>query len=73
MLKNFPEFNHEDKIINSTNKARVRIMIHKSITYKRMPNCEDSINTSISIKIKDGKRLTGVLEIKVWYYSPMIS
>ena len=35
--------------------SRVSIMIHNTITYERLPIFEDNINTSIALKIKDGK------------------
>ena len=60
----FTDFNFEDKMVKNHDKARICIMIHKNINYNRLPQYEDDENSSITIKIKDGKgRWIGVYGI----------
>lgn len=51
----FKEINFEDKIIPGFDRSRLTIMIHKNIKYTRFPEYEDQKNTSVAIKVKDGK------------------
>ena len=51
----FADFKFEDKLVKNHNKARICIMIHKNIKSIRLPQYEDEENSSIAIKIKDGK------------------
>ena len=60
----FADFKFEDKMVKNHDKARICIMIHKNITYNRLPQYKDDENLSIAIKIKDGKgRWIGVYGI----------
>ena len=51
----FADFKFEYKTVKNHDKARISIMIHKNIKYTRLPQYEDEENSSIAIKIKDGK------------------
>merc|ERR1711954_552990 len=52
--KAFENYNFEDKLVDGNPKARCTLMISKFITYERLKQYEDNLNSSIAIKAKDG-------------------
>ena len=51
--KAFENYNFEDKLVDGNPKARCTIMVSKHITYERLKNYEDNLNSSVAIRVRD--------------------
>ena len=62
--KAFPYFAFEDREVDGNEKARCSIMIRNEIKYERLKKYEDNKNSSVAIRIKDGKnKLANIMGI----------
>ena len=52
--KAFPEYKFVDKLVPNNKRARCSLMIRNEIEYERLPKYQDTNNSSIAVRIRDG-------------------